>query len=612
MAICATCGDFELFYVLACGDAAIGESQVLLYSGDELTEIDSEIQTMDEAFDVLDAAKEQGEPEEVIRAQDNLAKMLDTYIKPGTLLPEKHLVQAYSITRRRWTRIRSDKMRNHWRKIPIEPSLRNATQDGQLNRSGLRTAFGDVARKLRDDISGDGIQFNNQVLKGDVAADFSDVLEADWLKWVDAVNDSMTYAYSDQNHDFSAGAQLLRAYAGFGVKLGHNPIKGTYGLSANAEAKAVLGEAAAVYEGYLPHRDGWQAMIEYGASDSSKEGRQEALDFGYFRFRIKLTANAMLGASIYATAGLEFKPLPGTGNIQAQPASAEGKGEISVGAFAGVEAGGSATGALDWKNPGWTEEGAVKMGPEWSPLLEIGGALFGNAGAGFDANFKISFEGGRFMFRFQAQLVIGIGAKGKLNGVVGFSDILEFIMYVYQQLKDNDFSYLEFMDESAFTALIGVNLYIIEHGIDAAIMLGNGLGFAASSALAPFNRANAAEDYATTIMSRPAAMIFASPEAKGAILYKLSETYLFSFEERQEAAILTVVGTVQSQREWSLIVERISQGGRKTSAGAGLARLRYILDGGSARSFETIIRAIGSLPSNTMYAGTPVNVRNLA
>lgn len=118
--------------------------------------------------------------------------------------------------------------------------------------------------------------------------------------------------------------------------------------------------------------------------------------------------------------------------------------------------------------------------------------------------------------------------------------------------------------------------------------------------------------YATTIMSRPAAMIFASPEAKGAILYKLSETYLFSFEERQEAAILTVVGTVQSQREWSLIIERISQGGRTTSAGAGLARLRYILDGGSARSFETIIRAIGSLPSNTMYAGTPVNVRNLA
>lgn len=44
---------------------------------------------------------------------------------------------------------------------------------------------------------------------------------------------------------------------------------------------------------------------------------------------------------------------------------------------------------------------------------------------------------------------------------------------------------------------------------------------------------------------------------------------------------------------------------------AGYARLRAVLDGGSARKFETLVRAINSLPANTMLAGEPVHVRNV-
>ena len=131
-------------------------------------------------------------------------------------------------------------------------------------------------------------------------------------------------------------------------------------------------------------------------------------------------------------------------------------------------------------------------------------------------------------------------------------------------------------------------------------------------AASPITSANEAEEYARKIQARPTALIFAAPEAKGIILFKLSERFLFSFEERQEAAILTVIGTIQTRSEWAQVVERITETGAKSSEAAGLARLRAVMDGGSARRFEQLIRAIDSLPPRTMFAGSPVVVRTLA
>lgn len=241
---------------------------------------------------------------------------------------------------------------------------------------------------------------------------------------------------------------------------------------------------------------------------------------------------------------------------------------------------------------------------------KIGGTIYGSAGA--EATLKITYEQGRFMFRCEARAVLGVGAKGGISGTIDFRYIIELIMYIYNQLKDNNFAFLRFVSEAAYHALVRISLIVIEYG-EAALegsiaAISNLMELVAS----PFTEANAAEEYARKIQARPVALIFASPEAKGAVLYKLSERFLFSFEERQEAAILIVVGTMQSRREWNQVVERISPTGTKTSAAAGLARLRAVLDGGSAAKFETLIGAIGSLPPDTMLAGSPVVVWNLA
>jgi len=620
--ICVECGQFELYYVPACGDSAVGESNILLFAGDELKELKAEIAHVDKHFTALERAKRDEEPDEVVQAQDHLAKMLEEYIRPTAELPDKHLVQAYSIRGKKWTRIRSDKMRNHWRSYNVDKSLLEAKSDASggksLPRNKLVAAMRDVSKKVKDDLAG-GINFKGQIAKGSVSASITELWDASWLKWVDAVNDSLVYSGSSGYHDLSAGAQLLRAYAGFGVELGYNPKKNSYGLTGHAEARAILAEAKAKFDGYVPHRDGWHALIPYGAPKASEAGSQKTLNFGYFRGRLTITSHAMLGASIFGTAGIEYSP--GAGNsVLVKPSAAGAKGQVSAGAFAGVEAGGGLAGALEWQNPGWREgENGVIHDAKWAAIIEIGVAVAGNAGIGAEVDFYITFENGKFMFRAKAQLVIGLGAKGSLKGIIGFDTIYEFVMYVYHQLNDNNFDYLEFMDENAFNFVVGMILYCLEKGIDLARLTADGvsqiidgIGDLSNAIRADFSSAAKAETYAKHIKSRPFALIFSPPEAKGAVLYRLSQTFYFSREEHQEAAILTVVGTMQSRREWEQVVERITPNGTKSSAAAGMARLNAILDGGSQRKFDMLVRAINNLPPATYYAGQPVVVRNLA
>ncbi|OCX67321.1 hypothetical protein BFP70_01635 [Thioclava sp. SK-1] len=615
MSICVSCGEFELLYVPACGDAAVGESNILLYAGDELGLLQAEMREVDAAFAALDQAKIEGDPQTVVDAQDALSKMLKAYIKPTQGLPDKHLVQAYSITGKKWTRIRSDKMRNHWRSYKIDKSLLQATsgEDGRsaLNRANLRAAFSESSKKIATDLKS-GITYNGQIAKGAVSGSITDLWDANWLKWVDAVNESLTYSDTGAMFDLSAGAQLLRGYAGFGVQLGYEPQKGNYALKGNAEAKAILGEAKVTLSGYFVDRDGWHALINFVNEPASEEGRQQQADFGYFRFQAKIEASAMLGASLYGTAGIEFATEP-TGRVRVKPTAAGSKGELAAGAFAGVEAGGAATGMFEWRNPGWREEGSVAVqNAGWKTMVSVGGSAYISAGVGAEAALKITYENGKFMYRCEARAVLGVGAKGVIAGTIDFRYIKEFIMYVYNQLKDNDFAFLYFIQREAYQALVQLVLLLIDEGSAVLEYASDVIASKLEQMISPITNASAAEDYARKIQSRPAALIFAPPEAKAAILHKLSERFVFSFEERQEAAILTVVGTVQTQREWQQVIERVARAGIKSDAASGMARLRAVLDGGSRAKFETLYRAIGRLPPNTMLAGTPVIVRNLA
>ncbi|MGH1329241.1 MAG: hypothetical protein ACRBBK_00015 [Paracoccaceae bacterium] len=608
---CIQCGDVELIYVLACGDPDIGESALLMYSGNELTALRGEMRALEEGFGALKDANDDEDPEAAANAQDHLAKMLDGYITPTRDLPEKHLVQGYSITQRRWTRIRSDKMKNHWRRIPLPKSIRDTDPNfGALDREKSAGAFRDAYRKISDDLA-KGITFRGQLAKVQVSGSITDVWDASWLKWVDDVNDSLSYSDSGANHDYSHGAQLLRGYRGYGATAGYNAKQRSYSMNANVEGRLILGEAELKLDLYAPDREGWRALIEYGV-EGTGDGKQEQMDFGYFRFKATLTAQAMLGASIMGTAGVEYKRAP-DGSMMSLPAPAGAKGVIAAEAFAGVEAGGGVKGAMEWDNP---DKRARSGNPGWAALIEIGATVAGNAGIGGEVSLRIEFDERtqKFMFRCKAQLVIGIGAKGSLSGAIGFGTIYELVMYIYHKLKDNNFGFLFFISEAAYKGVVALALYAIKNGqaaLEGLVNLGGSILEAIFASLSDWiDGPGKARDFAKHIKTAPDELFYAPPEAKGAILYALSETFLMSREEHQEAAILVVVRTVQTREEWQKIAARVNPMGAKTSYAAGMSRLNYVMDFANQTEFTRLVNA---LPSGSFIdAGTPINKARFA
>jgi hypothetical protein len=606
MSICYECGDIELIFVPSCGDPAIGTCLFVLDKAQK-RQLDEEANSIKLLFDGLETAKAEKEPQQVIEAQDAITRFLDNYINPASSLPIKHLTQVYNVRGSLWTYVRSDKLKNHVKRYPltsahlIAETKTLAQGKKQLDRKGLKEEFSKLKEKIVSEFS-KGVKYNGKIIVGSFDATITDFWDVSWLKWVDAVNESMLYQGGSDYHDISAGAQLLRAYAGYGANAGYNPSTGTYGLNAQANARFSLAEAKAEINGYLPHKDGYRAYLGEIEDDA-----QHSLDFGYFRMRATLTANAMLGASIMGTAGLEYHA-NGDGSTLARGATANAKGGVSAAAFAGVEAGGMLMGAIEWDNP---EQRLEKKKNGWKALFDLGAGLNGALGIGAGGDFEIGLDKhNKLHVRAKAQVVVGLGGSGMIVAGVGLGVIYEFIMYLYHQLKDNNYSLLIFISEAAFSFIIDLVIMVIDKGIEfieqsykeLSVMINDVL----EHSLKDYSNASDAENFAINVKNRPDVLFFSPPEAKGSILYRLSETFTFSFEEHQEAAILVVLSTVQSKREWAQIVERITPKGTKSTAAEGLSRLNYIMDGGNNVRFARALTEIESSSVRFAYKDTAI------
>ncbi len=247
----------------------------------------------------------------------------------------------------------------------------------------------------------------------------------------------------------------------------------------------------------------------------------------------------------------------------------------SAGVFAGLRAGGEVSGRFEWQNPEENQKvaGQPPAEPTWSCFAKAGYEGEGLIGGALEGDFHISFEGGKFIIKAKAAFAFGGGASGAFLFSVNADEINEFVMFVYHKLKEVDFDYLGIIEQVAFDTLNDLLTYVVwagkelsgiyEVGQDAVDVAQKWLLTKVSKFSDEVKAQQAAEDLAKRILAHPERVRFLPPEAKGRLLRSLCPTTSIDDEKEQEGAIITILKTVQTWRDFCEVMEHMTLDGRR-------------------------------------------------
>ncbi|KAB2912302.1 MAG: hypothetical protein F9K30_20920, partial [Dechloromonas sp.] len=183
---------------------------------------------------------------------------------------------------RKWTYVRSDKMRNHWRGYKMGPADRGQeasfVKNGKVDLPTLQKQMSTISPKLKADW---GIDHG--------------FLSPNLQAWAETINRS-----ASPDKPFQAGwkVHLLRYFAGCGAALEWQPKAGKVAGKLNGKAEFMLAYGELTSEGFLPDGEGWAWSLT-----GVKTGKEYLIGCMRFQGGIKLTAAA--GASIAAEISLE-------------------------------------------------------------------------------------------------------------------------------------------------------------------------------------------------------------------------------------------------------------------------------------------------------------------
>jgi len=587
--------DFDLIFVAQCDDSAIGNGALLKLTVEQSQALRREELELEKLVKSFANNADKGR-EEIAKEVLKLAPLHDS--KGGEVITE-----IWRMRGEKRTYVRSSKLKNHVKKYDID--IDKIKKDSSLfekkrisyidSKGNSKTVETRVLNKEK--IKEMFLPKIKLAIKAETSGSIQKLFSDSIEKWVDKQNESLKGSARREGDvfgrkiewDYNYGAQFARYLASAGAEAEFDLTKLKINAKAEGKAEIALAEGKVSSTVYVPSRTGWHARITVEST---------VLDFGYFRGQLTFEASGMVGASIIGAAqvGLNYNKSKGRMEIVPVEPSANIKvsgAEASVKAFAGIEVGGKVTGAGMWKNP--------EANNEYKELLAIGVGLNGGLGIGGEIKFFITYENGRLMFRAKASLVLGWGGGGDIAGSIGFGAIIDFVQFLYHQLNNNNFNFLYFISKEAFELHIAITIYLIDRGRATVRWTENKLEevylkFKSNNLL----RINA-ENLANNILSDSSFLRFTSPEAKGILLYKLSETFVFSREEGQEEAILEVLSWCQTSSEFHKTVSRVNPQGKRVGYSAGKSRLDDILDFKEQRLFDKAIKDPEKFVANNIH-----------
>jgi len=250
-------------------------------------------------------------------------------------------------------------------------------------------------------------------------------------------------------------------------------------------------------------------------------------------------------------------------------------------------------------------EKAVMKG-EFKDFAAFSVGAEGQLGVGFSGDFGIWYEDGRFKFHISAGVCLGPGAKGMAQGEVKPEQFREFAVWAIYQLYGMDYKHFIVFTSQAFMALTYILLmggariykgYFEKMKADADVIFQDFNAFV-EKVKGNINDAKGASsqrnDFADLINGSPYNVYHFTPEGKGIALYLLiqqgsydrvdvnnyrlaslidhTKNGLFPLPDvghERKKAVLTILSSIQTKREWGEVLVRMTADGMKLTGSAG-------------------------------------------
>lgn len=257
--------------------------------------------------------------------------------------------------------------------------------------------------------------------------------------------------------------------------------------------------------------------------------------------------------------------------------------KFELDAFAGVEAGITPAGKIQWLPP---------QEKDFVSFAEVSATIAGNAGAGLSASLAVYYFGGKFRVRAAARLCWGLGAKGALEFTVDASKIGEFVKWLHYQLLHAGFRKMLNIEQLAFRRLSQLLILLINEGylpVDA-----KNIQRAADDIDTAFQKLNASLEIAqqrnalvNNINRSPHWLVHATPETRGMLLYQITRHGMPSharnlpeiggslvnpevhYLPNHKKAVCTIIKTIQTAAEWDNVMQHMTAEGIKSSRASG-------------------------------------------
>ena len=426
--------------------------------------------------------------------------------------------------------------------------------------------------------------------------------------WTSNEADSAQYAVSAEAHAFR-----FAATASAGIN-SWEPGKGNIEVGVKGSAAISLAEGSVALKSFFPDQGGYVVRMPY----RNAEGKEVVSEIGIFRLDGKVELSCFLGATAQGQAGVkaQYKPkeaeASGATALLSTPDIAVDKrrgGSLGVkgNAFAGVQGGGTVTGTLKWLDS--TKQGVGKItagqandsgSTDWSSLVEI--KAEGNAALGIGASFDFGIEirADRLAINCKASLVFGPGAGGGFGTSVDLEKIGDLIYVFCNALSKADFHYQIAVTKDAFNYMAR-GMFKIAAQPGAAFNEGfQKVGLWWEDRKSTKTEAQNLAKYlishrSITINHKKIPLEILPPETIGPMLHLLTESFVESWAEDQEKAVVLLLSHLRSWRHFIATLECCSKNGSKVNAMDSLDRLNSLLDGMEQQQFN---RFIGTLAIN--------------